>query len=328
MLRQIWRAGIAGWPDATLSISVVLALPVVGALERVRPSEVVSLARAMVGRFGHGGVRTSAARPTPSTAPSKFDDHRSDVQQCVASASDTAARGVGRRQWRQTGRRRRTMTPTALTRQRTAPSRGRCAVSPLVIPGVPVSERRHSRVLQQPLAAPRRRRHAPLRRLHARRLGGGVVLRPALHERLHLARARRRPRDRAGRPGAAHATRRAVPDAERQLLVLRHRGGNGRQHAGDRVRNSQAIVECVARCCAFHDWPADEREHAHRRPRRAGRLDGRLHQQPRALGTIGRKVDPTGTRSDGVPIIDITQLRRWSQGGSHDTTAAGRDRAY
>jgi hypothetical protein len=80
MLRQIWRAGIAGWPDATLSISVVLALPVVGALERVRPSEVVSLARAMVGRFGHGGVRTMGSTyPTPSTAPSKFDDHRSDL---------------------------------------------------------------------------------------------------------------------------------------------------------------------------------------------------------------------------------------------------------
>jgi hypothetical protein len=81
LLRQIWRAGIAGWPDATLSISVVLALPVVGALERVRPSEVISLARAMVGRFGHGGVRTlGSTYTTPSTAPSKFDDHRCDVR--------------------------------------------------------------------------------------------------------------------------------------------------------------------------------------------------------------------------------------------------------
>jgi hypothetical protein len=30
LLRQIWRAGIAGWPDATLSIAIVVALPVVG----------------------------------------------------------------------------------------------------------------------------------------------------------------------------------------------------------------------------------------------------------------------------------------------------------
>jgi hypothetical protein len=68
----------------------VLALPVVGALERVRPSEVVSLARTMVGRFGHGGVRTMGSTyPTPSTAPSKFDDHRSDTQG-VVPASDPA----------------------------------------------------------------------------------------------------------------------------------------------------------------------------------------------------------------------------------------------
>ena len=98
MLRQIWRAGIAGWPDATLSISVVLALPVVGALERVRPSEVVLLARAMVGRFGHGGVRTlGSAYPTPSTAPSKFDDHRSDVGTPAPEANgETVASDDGR----------------------------------------------------------------------------------------------------------------------------------------------------------------------------------------------------------------------------------------
>lgn len=28
MLRQVWKAGIAGWPDATLAIATVLALPI------------------------------------------------------------------------------------------------------------------------------------------------------------------------------------------------------------------------------------------------------------------------------------------------------------
>lgn len=37
MVRQLWHAGIAGWPDATLAIAVVLALPTLGALERVTP---------------------------------------------------------------------------------------------------------------------------------------------------------------------------------------------------------------------------------------------------------------------------------------------------
>jgi hypothetical protein len=71
MLRQIWRAGIAGWPEATLSIAIVLALPVLGALERVTPDRVVDLASALVGRFG--------VESTRSREPSKFDDHRADT---------------------------------------------------------------------------------------------------------------------------------------------------------------------------------------------------------------------------------------------------------
>src|SRR5690348_10609577 len=43
MLRQIWLAGIAGWPESTLAIAVVLALPLVSALERVRPEQVVAM---------------------------------------------------------------------------------------------------------------------------------------------------------------------------------------------------------------------------------------------------------------------------------------------
>jgi hypothetical protein len=76
MLRQIWFAGIAGWPEATLSIAVVLALPLLGALEKVDPSLVVDLAKTLVGRFGTGDVRHLASVYT--TEPSKFDDHRDD----------------------------------------------------------------------------------------------------------------------------------------------------------------------------------------------------------------------------------------------------------
>jgi hypothetical protein len=68
MLRQLWHSGIAGWPEATLSIAIVLALPILGALERVEPQQVVELAAALVGRFGVGATRE----------PSKYDDHRSD----------------------------------------------------------------------------------------------------------------------------------------------------------------------------------------------------------------------------------------------------------
>jgi hypothetical protein len=71
VLRQIWRAGIAGWPDATLAIAIVLALPVLAAFERAKPADAVELAKTLLGRFGIGAAR--------STEPSKFDDHRTDA---------------------------------------------------------------------------------------------------------------------------------------------------------------------------------------------------------------------------------------------------------
>jgi hypothetical protein len=77
-LRQIWRAGIAGWPEATLAIAIVLALPLLGALERARPAEVLDLAKTLISRFGVGGVRPMASVYAPQREPSKFDDHRED----------------------------------------------------------------------------------------------------------------------------------------------------------------------------------------------------------------------------------------------------------
>ena len=83
MLHQSWRAGIAGWPEATLSITIVLAMPILGALEHSRPAEVISLAKALVGRFGIGETRRGVGRVIGSV-PSKYDDHRND------GASDSA----------------------------------------------------------------------------------------------------------------------------------------------------------------------------------------------------------------------------------------------
>lgn len=79
MLRQVWLAGIAGWPDATLAIAIVLALPLLGALERAKPEQLVSLFRSLIGRFGEGEARTVAsAYADHAHEPSKFDDHRDD----------------------------------------------------------------------------------------------------------------------------------------------------------------------------------------------------------------------------------------------------------
>lgn len=79
MLRQIWVAGIAGWPESTLAIAVVLALPLVSALERVRPEQVVALGKTLLSRIGDGAVRQQASVYTSDVRePMKFDDHWSD----------------------------------------------------------------------------------------------------------------------------------------------------------------------------------------------------------------------------------------------------------
>lgn len=75
MLRHLWHASVIGWPDATLSMTVVLALPVFSALDRVTPERVVDLASGLFGRFGIGGAGSVAAQ---GQEPSKFDDHRND----------------------------------------------------------------------------------------------------------------------------------------------------------------------------------------------------------------------------------------------------------
>lgn len=54
-----WRLAHAptiGWPEATLAISLVFALPVLAALSKVSPSEVVAFGSKIIDRFGVGDV--------------------------------------------------------------------------------------------------------------------------------------------------------------------------------------------------------------------------------------------------------------------------------
>ncbi|HVT39893.1 MAG TPA: hypothetical protein VHE78_12660 [Gemmatimonadaceae bacterium] len=78
MLRQVSRAGITGWPEATLCIAIVLALPILNALERVRPRDVLSFGERLLQRFGEGAIRQVDG--LYRAEPSKYDDHRSDEE--------------------------------------------------------------------------------------------------------------------------------------------------------------------------------------------------------------------------------------------------------
>ena len=76
MLRQVERAGVAGWPEATLCIAIVLALPLLNALERVSAQETIAVAKALFRRVGAGGTRQIGS--VFAEEPSKDDDHRED----------------------------------------------------------------------------------------------------------------------------------------------------------------------------------------------------------------------------------------------------------
>lgn len=73
-------AGIPlGWPDAAVDVTNMLAVPLLGALDRMKPETTVELAKTLIGRFGVGDV--SQTRPVfgrGDREPSKYDDHRRD----------------------------------------------------------------------------------------------------------------------------------------------------------------------------------------------------------------------------------------------------------
>lgn len=76
VLHEIWRAGVVGWPEATLAMAIVLALPILGALEKVPAADALKLGGTLLERFGTGAVREVG--PVFAREPSKYDDHRED----------------------------------------------------------------------------------------------------------------------------------------------------------------------------------------------------------------------------------------------------------
>lgn len=104
MLAQVRYAGVAGWPEATLCITVVLALPLLSALEKLPPDATLDTFTALLGRVGRGGVRSIAS--VYGTGPSRYDDHRLDEanDHWVNGGMTAAVRATVRPPVRATGR--------------------------------------------------------------------------------------------------------------------------------------------------------------------------------------------------------------------------------
>jgi hypothetical protein len=176
------------------------------------------------------------------------------------------------------------------------------------IPGIAVDDRRHSHVLQQPLAAPRRgimlhyddssRDNWAVEWFHDLRCTNGYTWLVLDDGRvIELA-----------DPGmrTPHAGPCLTPNANSAFYSIAA-ATNGLVLA-TQPQLSSIISLCTAlwRC---HDWPADMV---------GTRIVGHDEQaiwtpaytQERALwGRLGRKVDPRGRRPDGRPIMDLTQLK-------------------
>lgn len=187
---------------------------------------------------------------------------------------------------------------------------------PLVIPGVPVSERRHSQVLQSALASPRL----------------GVMLHYDDSSRDDWAvEWFSDPRCTNGYTWLALDSGRVVELADPALRTP-HAGSCSVPNANSRFYGVSAatsgLVVCtdaqrtaiVATCTAlfrFHSWPAyqvGDRIVGHdalavwnpATTRAAGMPDVR----GRALwGKVGRKVDPTGVRRDRLAVLDVNDIR-------------------
>lgn len=79
MFRQMWAAGIAGWPEATLCLSLVFANHIAAALEKLPAREVIAFGREIVSRFGVGGVRSvGSVYPPLETTPERLPDDTRD----------------------------------------------------------------------------------------------------------------------------------------------------------------------------------------------------------------------------------------------------------
>ena len=186
----------------------------------------------------------------------------------------------------------------------------------LVVPGVPVEERRHSRVLQSPLACERlgimlhyddsTRDDWAVEWFDDRRCTNGYtwlvldegqvveLADPAM--RTPHAGACLTPNANSAFYGISAATNGVVPATEVQVA---------------------AMVEVCVAVFRLHGWSADEaafriRGHDAEAVWTAAytRAAGMSDERGSGLwGKGGRKVDPTGVRRDGVPIIDLTRVR-------------------
>jgi N-acetyl-anhydromuramyl-L-alanine amidase AmpD len=185
-----------------------------------------------------------------------------------------------------------------------------------MIPGVPVQSRRHSHVLQSPLAAPRAgvmlhyddstRDDWALEWFDDKRCTNGYTW-LVLHDGSVVELA-----DPALR--TPHAGACLEPNSNSRFYGL-SAATNGLAPA------TPAQLASIAATCAalfrFHGWKPEEVA-----PRIQGhdaqaiwtsaytRAAGMSDERARPLwGTLGRKVDPTGVRPDGRKIIDVNQVR-------------------
>ena len=188
---------------------------------------------------------------------------------------------------------------------------------PLVIPGVPVREHRHSRVLQSRLAVPR----------------GGIMVHYDDSSRDDWAVAW------FDDPQCTNGYTWLVLDdgavvelanpgsRTPHAVVCRTENANSRFYGVSAATNGTVIatavqVQAIVGICEavfwFHGWTADavdtrivghdaEAIWTPRSTRDAGMSD----ERGRALwGRLGRKVDPTGVRRDRLRIVDVSAIRR------------------
>jgi hypothetical protein len=189
-------------------------------------------------------------------------------------------------------------------------------MTPLVVPGVPVEDRRHSRVLQSPLAAPREgvmlhyddstrddwavawfddpRCHNGYTWLVLD--DGSVVELADPAQRTPHAGPCLTPNANSAFYGISAATNGVVPATTAQLAAM--------------------ALTCIA-LFRFHGWNAEEvlmRIQGHDAQavwtQSYTRAAGLSDETGRGCwGKLGRKVDPTGVRKDRRPIIDVNQVR-------------------
>ena len=180
---------------------------------------------------------------------------------------------------------------------------------PLISPGLPVSERRYSPRLQHPLAAPRyglmlhyddsARDDWAVQWFSSPNCayfytwlvledGHVVDLADPGFRTLHAG-PRLKPNANSVHYGIAAATNGTTPASAAQL---------------------RSIIERIVALFAFHHWSADSVNDRIVGHDTQAIWTATYSKNPALWGKLGRNVDPTGTRADRVPIIDIDAVRR------------------